>query len=105
MEALIDYAFRNKGKVFFCTKGKELVAVSMFSDGYTYNIHYGATNVTECYSYVDTLRLCEVREFDIICWQFLFRSLINGIVYLYVYISVIVDNDIYVTSSKRLYNV
>jgi len=52
MEALIDYAFRNKGKVFFCTKGKELVAVSMFSDDNTYNIHYGATNVTECYSYV-----------------------------------------------------
>ena len=52
MEALIDYAFRNKGKVFFCTKGKELVAVSMFSSDNTYNIHYGATNVTECYSYV-----------------------------------------------------
>ncbi len=52
MEALIDYAFRNKGKVFFCTKGKELVAVSMFDAYNTYNIHYGATNVTECYSYV-----------------------------------------------------
>jgi hypothetical protein len=92
MEALIDYAFRNKGKVFFCTKGKELVAVSMFDAYNTYNIHYGATNVTECYSYV-------IERFT--------ASHVNVIVDDDGYVYVKIDDAIYETTKEKLptYNV